>query len=135
MSMRALKFLRAGATGPFSAVAWPLPSDRRPGAWLRSAHATVLCRSGVHACRAGDLPLWMGEELWRIELAEPVQAHAWSLVAPAGRLTARVGEWGRGSAADFATACARRARDAVAALLEGEGDADAADALRGTLEA
>src|SRR5437660_664030 len=60
--MIAYKFLRAGRIGPFSRFAWP-----EPGVWVR-ASASDRCRRGIHACRMRDLPWWLGQELWEIEL-------------------------------------------------------------------
>src|SRR3954453_22728860 len=59
------KFLRPGGVGPFSTVPWPAA-----GTWL-SVDEVSPCSSGIHACRAGDLPYWLAEELWVIELDEP----------------------------------------------------------------
>jgi hypothetical protein len=57
----AYKFLRPDGTGVFTRFAWPLPADGRPGAWVEAP--VVSCRSGLHACRVSDLPLWLGREL------------------------------------------------------------------------
>jgi len=121
--VRALKFLRAGAVGPFSGAAWPAPGAGGPGAWLEAGGAPSLCRSGVHACRPADLPLWICEELWRVELGGEAVAAPGKLVAPRGRLLGRVGAWDAAAADDLASACAARA-----AVLGDAGDGYAADA-------
>jgi hypothetical protein len=109
--MRAYKFLRPGAVGPFSALEWPKPDGEAPGEWVRAdATDPALCRTAVHACRLEHLPFWMGEELWEVELEEPVTEQRNKLVAPAGRLVARVGEWDQGAAAAFCAATVERIR-------------------------
>ena len=84
--MTAYKFLRAGAVAPFSGVVWPAPRGGEPGAWVRASGALELCGRGVHACRAEDLPLWLFDELWEIELDDPVQPAPTHVVAAGGRL-------------------------------------------------
>ena len=65
-SMIAYKFLRAGRVGPFSAFQWP-----EPDVWVRAAPELAACRRGIHACRPSDLPWWLADELWEIELRRP----------------------------------------------------------------
>lgn len=108
--MRALKFLRAGAVGPFSGVTWPGPAPgEAAGGWVEAGDGLSLCRSGVHACRPGDLPLWICEELWRVELDGEARPAAGKVVASRGRLLERVGNWDAEAADDLAGACAARA--------------------------
>jgi hypothetical protein len=92
---RAYKFLRAGRVGPFTGYVW------EPGV---------------------DLPVWTNDELWEVELDGAVVTAGRKLVAPRGRLGARVEAWSPAAAqalADEAAARARshadaRPRDAVA---------------------
>jgi hypothetical protein len=65
----AYKFLRTDGTGVFTRFAWPLP-DGEPGEWVQAP--ILACRSGIHACRVRDLPLWLGRELYEIELADRI---------------------------------------------------------------
>lgn len=94
----AYKFLRAGGVAPFTGFSWV------PGAWVmgRAAHG-----EGVHACRVSQLPWWVDDELWRIELGAPVVERATQLEAARGRLLQRVTAW---QPQAFAQACAARAR-------------------------
>src|SRR5262249_6183284 len=79
------------------------------------------CRRGIHACRTRDLPWWLGEQLWEIELAGEVQTYEHKLVAPAGCLGSQIEAWTPTCARDFGDACAWRARDrAVEALTRAE---------------
>jgi hypothetical protein len=127
--MIAWKFTRAGAVGPFSGVAWP-PA----GTWLEVQGRTIVpCRRAVHASTVDDLPLWLSDELWCVELRDPVVRSYGKLAAPAGRLLERVDEWHAETAAEYADACVERAT-ASAAVLTGETGAIAAglvaDAIR-----
>ncbi|MGE5049370.1 MAG: hypothetical protein ACM3PC_12415 [Deltaproteobacteria bacterium] len=96
--MIAWKFLRNGGVAPFTGFTWV------PGAWVsgRPAHG-----AGVHACRLPHLPYWVDDELWRIELGEPVVEHPTQVEGARGRLMQRVTAW---DPAAFAQACAGRAR-------------------------
>jgi hypothetical protein len=107
----AWKFLRPGAVGPFSRLAWPLPEDGEAGRWVGSGGRDVaLCLGGVHACRVGDLPLWIAAELWRIELDGPIVEGETKVVGSAGRLVARVAAWDADVALECSGAAARGVR-------------------------
>ena len=110
--MIAYKTLRPGAVAPFSHVRWPQPaSDDAPGAWVHGASSgPSVCRAGVHACDVTQLPFWLGEELWQVELAEPVRTERLKLVAPAGRLVGRVAAWDEAAALAFAADTTERIR-------------------------
>ena len=64
--MIAYKFLRRDGTGAFTRYPWPLPGPDAPGSWVQAP--VIACRSGIHACRLRDLPLWLGRELYEVEL-------------------------------------------------------------------
>jgi hypothetical protein len=95
----------------FTGWRWPLPGDDRPGAWVESREPPALCQSGVHACTVAQLPQWLGDELWRIELGGEILTTEPALVAARGRLLERVSEWDDPARLAFAEACARRARE------------------------
>jgi hypothetical protein len=122
--MVAYKFLKAGRVGPFSGFRWP-----EPGEWVQATTGPVLCRAGIHACRAQDLPWWLGEELWVVELAGDARLEEHKIVAPAGRLRSRVGRWTPARAQEYADACAWRARDRAVQALMRAGHPDAADSV------
>jgi hypothetical protein len=122
----AFKFLRPGRLGPFSAFRWP-----EPGVWVHTSAEPALCRRGVHACRARDLPWWLAEELWEVELDGDVHAGPHKLTAISGRLDSRIVAWTPERAQEFADACAWRARDhAVRTLERASRDAEAAQVAR-----
>jgi hypothetical protein len=102
--MIAFKFLGAGAVAPYTEFRWPIG-----GEWVNAP----VDRAGVwiHACRLGDLPYWIDEELWRIELEVPVREARYQIASPHGRLLGRIAGWNPPLARKFAEACAWRARD------------------------
>jgi hypothetical protein len=106
--MRAVKALKTGAVGPFSAFRWPQPDDG-PGAWV-AAHPSA-CASGVHACLPAQLPLWLQDELWEIELDGRIDRLERKLVAERGRLVRRIERWDSRALADYAHACLARLHD------------------------
>jgi len=99
----AYKFLRDGARGPYTGFAWS------PDTWVRADGASV-CERGVHACRAGELPYWIAEELWEIELAGEIVEGGYKVAASEGRLVRRLEGWDASARRALAEACAGRAR-------------------------
>jgi hypothetical protein len=126
----AYKFLCVGGVGPFSRYPWPLPHDGRPGAWVVAGAGPALCRTAVHACRARDLPWWLQDELWTVELDGAVAPGRHKVTAPRARLLHRVDAWDAACAQRFADACAVRARDHAAVALRRAGAKHAAGQLR-----
>jgi hypothetical protein len=120
--VRAYKFLKSGGVGPFSRYAWPLPRNGRAGAWVISGGGTVLCHSGIHACRLADLPWWLQDELWEAELDGEVAAGRHKVTAPRARLVRRVDAWDAACARRFGDACALRAHDHAARAAAGIGE-------------
>jgi hypothetical protein len=103
----AYKLLEPGRVAPFSRVVWP-----EPGEWLE-VESVDPCRSGIHACRALQLPPWLAlGELWEVEL-DGVVVDERKVVARRGRLVRRVDEWDTAAQRAFGVACgevtARRA--------------------------
>src|SRR5205085_9726919 len=66
--MIAYKFLKSGAVGLVSGFRWPTPGAGSPGDWVEARAPVRECEAGIHVCRAGDLPYWMHDELWAIEI-------------------------------------------------------------------
>jgi hypothetical protein len=110
--VRAYKVLIEGRSG-FTGWRWPLPRDGAPGEWVVASGRLELCVNGIHACTINQLPQWLGEELWTIELdGEIVRADA-ALVASRARLLGRVEGWGDATRTAFGRDCARRALGAA----------------------
>ncbi len=105
----AYKFLDEGAVGPFTGFRWPA------GEWV-DAGGVDPCLEGIHACRVRDLPVWLGRELWEIELAGDVLERERKVVAPRGRLTRRIEAWNEAAAHDFGRFCVKRTRERVGFL-------------------
>jgi hypothetical protein len=99
----AYKFLAEGAVAPFTGFRWP-----RPGEWVEAPPAPD---RWVHACRARDLPHWLDEELWSIELGGPLRESRYQVASPRARLVARVAGWDPALRREYARACALRARE------------------------
>jgi hypothetical protein len=107
---RAYKVLGDGRSR-FTGWEWPLPQGDAPGAWVHASPGPVaLCANGIHACTVEQLPQWLGDELWIIELDGELLRTEAALVASRGRLVAPVGEWDAGRRRAFAQDCAQRAR-------------------------
>ena len=84
--MIAYKFLAEGQVAPFTGFRW------QTGEWVEAASVRQ-CGGGVHACRAHQLPYWLGPELWDIELDGDIVEHERKVVASRGRLVRRREEW------------------------------------------
>jgi hypothetical protein len=122
--MIAYKFLRSGRIGPFSAFQWPAP-----GVWVHAAPDLVACKRGIHACRPTDLPWWLADELWEIELDGDVQSDEHKIIAPAGRLRSQVEAWTAACAQEYADACAWRGQERAVQALIRAGHRSEADEL------
>jgi hypothetical protein len=122
--MIAYKFLRAGRIGPFSAFQWP-----EPGVWVHAPRNLAACKRGIHACRPCDLPWWLADELWEIELDGHVEPDEHKIIATVGRLRTQIEAWTPACAQDYADACAWRARDRVVQALTRAGHRRAARRL------
>ena len=122
--MIAYKFLRSGRVGPFSAFEWP-----EPGVWVRAPQDLVACKRGIHACRPKDLPWWLADELWEIELDGHVQPDEHKVIAPAGRLRSQIEAWTPACAQEYADACAWRAQERGAQALTRAGHRNEAHEL------
>ena len=106
---RTFKFLAAGARGPVSGFRWPAP-----GTWVEVEGAIEPCVRGAHVCRVGDLPYWLHDELWEMELRGQVIEADDCLVAQSARLVRRFEAWQHDGARNFVAACAEHAAALVA---------------------
>jgi hypothetical protein len=118
----AYKFLTADAASPFTGFRWSLP-DGGPGAWVEAA--VEPCRSGVHACRRDDLPLWLGRVLYEIELDGEIVAEATKLVASRARLLRRIDAWDDRLRDVYTRMCADRAHELAVGMSPPLADWDA----------
>ena len=109
--MIAYKFLRADGTGVFTRHPWPRPANGTPGAWVEAP--LVPCRSGIHACRLADLPLWLGRDLYEVELGGEIAEERTKVVASRGRLLRRLDAWDDAAREAYTRDCADRAHTLV----------------------
>ena len=86
-------------------------------------------RRGLHLSRVADLPYWLGEELYAVEVDGDVVEGRSVVAASRARLTERVTGWHRDAAVAFGRDCVWAARDVVVRLLRTAGRDPAADAL------
>ena len=106
--MIAYKFLRPDGTSVFTGFRWSLP-DGGPGEWVDAR--VQPCRSGIHACRTGDLPLWVGRVLYEIELDGELLEQPTKVVASRARLLRRVDGWDDELRDAYTRMCADRAHE------------------------
>jgi hypothetical protein len=106
--MIAYKFLRPDGASVFSGFRWPLP-DGGPGQWVDAR--VDPCRSGIHACRVADLPLWVGRVLYEVELDGEIVEQRSKVVASRGRLLRRVEAWDDQLRDAYTRMCADRAHE------------------------
>jgi hypothetical protein len=106
--MNAYKFLRSDGTSVFTGFRWPLPNGG-PGDWVDAR--VDPCKSGIHACRLSDLPLWVGRTLYEIELDGEVVEGRMKLVASRGRLLRRIEAWNDQTRDAYTRMCADRAHE------------------------
>jgi hypothetical protein len=105
----AYKFLRHDGTSLFTKFRWPLPDGAAAGEWVEAGVRP--CRSGIHACRPSDLPLWAGHVLYEIELGGEIVEVPAKVVASRGRLLRRIAAWDEGLRDAYTRACADRAHE------------------------
>jgi len=105
--VKALKFLLPGAVGPFSGFRW------EGGTW-HDTSGDPTCGHGVHACEPGDLPFWLQDELWVVELRGDVARGRHKVVGAGGRILGRVEAWDDAARREFASACVARVRELAA---------------------
>jgi hypothetical protein len=110
----AYAFLAAGAVEPLSGFVWPTPRDDQLGEWVDADAAPFEALRGY---AAEDLPYWLDDELWNVELAGTPAKRDHVLLSQRARLVGRVDSWAEPLAWEFVIACAQRvAREAAAAL-------------------
>lgn len=123
------KFLASGAVGPFSGYRWPPPGgSHRPGGWVTADGSLDPCRNGVHVCRSADLPFWLHEELYVVDVDGPVVEYDSFVLTHRARLVQRV-PWDRRAASTFTRTCTWRVRDLAAEALRRTGRLADADRL------
>lgn len=119
MAERLYKFLRRGAVGPFSGHEW------RQGEWVTASGELEACVNGVHVCRAEDLPYWLADELWVVDVEGERLEHGQKLVVCRAQLRSRVEGWPTPIGRELARDCVWRVRDLAVGELERTGQPEA----------
>ncbi len=96
--MRAYVFLKSGAIDPFGKTSWITATN---GEALRGPR-TGNDRNQVRVCRVVDLPYWLNDELWQVELGEPITELACGISSKSARLVRQIPEWSPPRARTFA---------------------------------
>lgn len=120
--MRGYGFTGADGRGIYDGAVWPLPSGAGPGPWTAAPVPSPL-RGRVRAHRPEDLPYFLDDALWVVELDGDVRREERLLSGDRGRLVARVEAWDEECADEFARECEVRAiRQAPGITSGGERD-------------
>jgi hypothetical protein len=117
--MRAFKVLRDGRS-EFTGSRWPLPAGGQPGDWIDADGPLELCVRGIHTCTADQLPQWLGDEIWEVELGGEILPAEPAVLSSRARLLRRLEDWDAEAQLSFAQACAERARRIVGRYPAGE---------------
>jgi hypothetical protein len=125
--MEALVSLRAGGRSALGSLVWPAPGSEG-GSWV-AAGVDGEPRD-VRGFEASQLPWWLDDEIWVVELAGQVQASGRILLAERARLVRRVEGWDAEAQDAFVAACGGRVAELAAAALEREGRSSEAAKLR-----
>jgi hypothetical protein len=113
LPVRAYKVLHNGRSG-FMGWRWPLPEGGRPGEWVVAEGPLGLCTNGIHSSTVDQLPQWLGDEIWELELDGEVLRTEPALVARRARAIQLVEAWDGQARVAFCQDCAGRAREVAA---------------------
>jgi hypothetical protein len=104
-------FLGKGAVSFLSGFRWPRPTDGRPGAWVRAG--TDAPPDVVRGVPLEQLPWWLDDELWEVELDGSLVSSGRALGGERARLVRRVDAWTPELAQELVADCERRVREAA----------------------
>jgi len=106
-------FLGEGAVAFLSGFRWPQPASGEPGGWVRAG--TDAPRQVVRGIPVEQLPWWLDDELWEVELEGRLVTEGRAVTGNRARLLRRVDTWTPEAAHDFVAACEQRVREAALA--------------------
>ena len=98
---------------------WSLPKNGHPGEWMPEIKGIKMCRRGYHACREGDLVLWLGPAIYEAERDEAAEYEecdtqgASKIVSGRMRLLRRLDTWNERTQRLYACDCADAAMAAT----------------------
>lgn len=104
-------FLGEGAVAFLSGFRWPRPADGEPGRWVRAGADAP--REAVRGVALEQLPWWLDDELWQLELEGSLVSVGRAVAADRARLVRRVDAWTPEAANDLVAACEQRVREAA----------------------
>jgi hypothetical protein len=102
-------FLGEGAVAFLSGFRWPQPVDGEPGQWVRAGIEAP--REVVRGVQVEQLPWWLDDELWELELDGGLIADGRAVVAERARLLRRIDPWTSEAAYELVSACELRVRE------------------------
>jgi len=117
-------FFGPGGAALLAGRTWPRPAGDAPGEWIERNDAFP-----VRGYVAQDLPYWLDDELWLVELDGEVTPDDHALNADRGRLLEPVSAWTATVAWEFVAACATRTRRMASSELRDAGQPTEAEAL------
>jgi hypothetical protein len=103
-------FLSQNAVAFLSGFSWPQPANGNPGAWVHAG--TDAPRAVVRAVPVEQLPWWLDDELWEVEIGGALAEDGRAIAAERARLVRRIEAWTAEVANDLISACEQRVRDA-----------------------
>lgn len=101
-------FLGQDAVAFLSGFRWPAPANGKPGAWVLAGEDAP--REVVRAVPVEQLPWWLDDELWEIELDGALIPDGRAIAADRGRLLRRVEAWSAEAALELVASCEERVR-------------------------
>jgi hypothetical protein len=110
--VHAYAFLTEGAIEPLSGFGWPAPNDGEMGDWVDAGTAPP---GALRGSLPRDLPYWLDDELWGIELAGTLLERPHLVVAERARLLGRIDAWTDALAWELVEACVERVEREAAA--------------------
>ena len=106
------KFLGRDRVALYTGYEWPVDE------WVETDGPLDLCANGLHACNELNLPGWIDDELWLIELDGEIETHDDVVVAQRARLVRQVEGWNRQAIDGFTESAIWRLRDLIVLGLE-----------------
>lgn len=103
--------LSEGAVAFLCGWSWPRPSNGKPGPWVRAEVDAP--REAIRGVPLEQLPWWLDDELWELELEGPTTHAGRAVTGNRARLVRRVEAWTPEVAGELVTACEQRLREAA----------------------
>lgn len=102
--------LSEGAVAFLCGWRWPRPSNEKPGPWVQADLDAP--REAIRGVPLEQLPWWLDDELWEIELAGDTAVVGRAVTGDRARLLRPVEAWTADVARELVSACEQRVREA-----------------------